>query len=297
MTIREGENPPTEKYVVIKKDLTNGASKVPIYLCYLVSSTNPMIISKIELAYDEEKDKKNTTEILPGISLRLTRIDRTKSEQSDFINEKTPDQLQVGDFIEVLDTVQKWCVARVLEVNQDKKTVMIKYSGWDDKWNEEINFKSSRLCVQLGTHVAVTDNTGSKKRLKVGALWNINSERLSEMHKPLIRFISGKSDEKSIEWMMEMQDFVRKCLISDYVDDLATPNRVNTYLERVVVAFAHCLKGDKRISPIFLHSFKRIFSPCYFYDHFGKASMGSRFSSFFGARGKYDGMFFFFSYP
>ena len=229
--------------------------------------------------------RKNTKRILPGVSLRLTRTDKTKDLQTSNIKEKRPEDLIVGDFVEVLDTVKKWCVARVIKIDQDKKSVRIKYSGWDDKWNEDIRFSSPRLCVQLGTNVAVTENTGSKKRLKVGMLWNVSSERLSEMHKPLDRFIASENDEKRIEWMMEMQEFVRKCLISDYTNEVEQPNLVNAYLQKVVLAFAHCLKEDKkRISPIFLHSFKRIFSPCFFYDNFGKASMGSRFSSFFGAR-------------
>ena len=148
-----------------------------------------MIVSKIELAYDDDKDqttqtKTTTTQVLPGVSLRLTRTDKTKDLQTSKENEKRPKDLVVGDFVEVLDTVKKWCVARVIEVDQDKKCIRIKYSGWDDKWNEDIEFSSPRLCVRLGTNVAVTDNTGSKKRLKVGVLWNVSSERLSEMHKP-----------------------------------------------------------------------------------------------------------------
>ena len=145
-TIREGEKAPSESYVVIKKDLTNGASELPIYLCYLLSSSDPMIVSKIELVYDEDDDK-NTKRILPGVSLRLTRTDKTKDLQTSNIKEKRPEDLIVGDFVEVLDTVKKWCVARVIKIDQDKKSVRIKYSGWDDKWNEDIGFSSPRLCV------------------------------------------------------------------------------------------------------------------------------------------------------
>lgn len=215
----------------------------------------------------------------------------------------------MGDFIEVLDTIKKWCVARVIEKDIEKKRVKVKYSGWGDKWNEYIDFSSPRLCVKLGTNVAVTQNTGSKKRLKEGMMWDVTIECLREMHKPLNKFISrGQDEDESIEWMMEMQDFVRRCLISNYVEDSKIPIEVNAYLQKVVVAFAHSLKRSPHsksggssslssskqslpVSPIFLHCFKRIFSSCFFYDNFGKVSMGSRFSSFFGARGKNDGTY------
>jgi len=49
----------------------------------------------------------------------------------------------IGDTIDCQDSVNRWCVARILDVNDD--SVYITYVGWSDKWNEWLKKKSPRI--------------------------------------------------------------------------------------------------------------------------------------------------------
>lgn len=50
---------------------------------------------------------------------------------------------QVGEFIDASDSVQKWCVARVVDKRENE--IYIHYEGWSDRWNEWIPINSERL--------------------------------------------------------------------------------------------------------------------------------------------------------
>ena len=41
-----------------------------------------------------------------------------------------PADLEPGDFVDCKDTVQKWCVARVLKVDDSGKQVWVHFEGW-----------------------------------------------------------------------------------------------------------------------------------------------------------------------
>ena len=69
--------------------------------------------------------------------------------------------LRVGTILDVQDTVQKWCVGRVIAVNDDGD-LHIHYEGWSDKWNEWIPADSERVAPHK-THTK-GDEVGPKRR-------------------------------------------------------------------------------------------------------------------------------------
>lgn len=71
--------------------------------------------------------------------------------------------LQLGDWADCTDTVNKWCVARV--VDKDEDSVTVSYEGWADKWNEKIPINSRRLAPFRSN---TKGDTGYKKRLAGG---------------------------------------------------------------------------------------------------------------------------------
>eukprot|EP00939_MAST-03C_sp_MAST-3C-sp1_P000808 g808.t1 len=103
--------------------------------------------------------------------------------------------IQVGDYVEILDTVRKWRVARVLQVDHKVGIVRIHYKGWASKWDETIEISSRRMCRQLGTHVPVTKDTGSRQRLKVGAVWDVNAKTIRKMHEPVNVYVKALREE------------------------------------------------------------------------------------------------------
>ncbi|GAB5365106.1 hypothetical protein AAMO2058_001028300 [Amorphochlora amoebiformis] len=59
----------------------------------------------------------------------------------------------VGGFVDCLDTVQKWHVAKILK--RDEGCLLVHYAGFDTKWDEWIPLNSDRL-APLGVHEHVT---------------------------------------------------------------------------------------------------------------------------------------------
>ncbi len=59
--------------------------------------------------------------------------------------EKKGREFNVGDNVDCLDTVGKWCVASVVE--KGEKGVLVHYKGWSDKWNEWMALNSNRLAM------------------------------------------------------------------------------------------------------------------------------------------------------
>ncbi len=46
------------------------------------------------------------------------------------------DYFQVGMFIDAKDTINKWCVAIVKEVNESQRTISFHFDGWPSKWDD-----------------------------------------------------------------------------------------------------------------------------------------------------------------
>jgi len=69
--------------------------------------------------------------------------------------ENAEPEFEANQFIDCLDTVNKWCEARVVEVKPNQ--VLVHYEGWADSWNEWIVKKSPRLALYR-THTE--GNTG-----------------------------------------------------------------------------------------------------------------------------------------
>jgi hypothetical protein len=69
-------------------------------------------------------------------------------------SEKRKEGYETGDFLDVMDTVNKWCVARVTEVKG--KDLCVHFEGWSDKYDEVIPADSKRL-APFRTHTRGAD--------------------------------------------------------------------------------------------------------------------------------------------
>ena len=59
--------------------------------------------------------------------------------------------LHVGEWIDCVDTANKWLCAQVLQVEGSR--VYVRYSGWSDKWNEWHDMSSPKI-LKLGTRTS-----------------------------------------------------------------------------------------------------------------------------------------------
>jgi hypothetical protein len=114
------------------------------------------------LAFTKSKDKGSAyldLKIIGGEENVGEGYDRIETELNKFLAEKTKDKLylcvkslkaakepgstlptglQKGDFVDVKDSRDKWCIAEAVQVDEAKKEVLVHYVGWSDRWNEWI---------------------------------------------------------------------------------------------------------------------------------------------------------------
>ena len=59
------------------------------------------------------------------------------------------ENIQIGDLLDVLDQVRRWCVGEVIQdcyqEEEEQRYLLVHYLGWSDKWNEWISTSSSRI--------------------------------------------------------------------------------------------------------------------------------------------------------
>lgn len=50
-----------------------------------------------------------------------------------------------GCFIDSKDTMNTWCVGKIINIDKEQKTIKIRYEGWSDKWDNTFPFNSNRI--------------------------------------------------------------------------------------------------------------------------------------------------------
>eukprot|EP00475_Leptophrys_vorax_P030608 TRINITY_DN4600_c0_g2_i4.p1 TRINITY_DN4600_c0_g2~~TRINITY_DN4600_c0_g2_i4.p1 ORF type:complete len:166 (-),score=26.98 TRINITY_DN4600_c0_g2_i4:376-822(-) len=75
----------------------------------------------------------------------------------ELIVEFTEEQFYVGQLVDFLDKVPRWCVGQVAEIDYPRSMMCIYNVGWSDKWNEWVSFDSDRI-AEFRTHT--TEDTG-----------------------------------------------------------------------------------------------------------------------------------------
>lgn len=50
-----------------------------------------------------------------------------------------------GCFIDSKDTMNTWCVAKIINIDFEHKNLKVRYEGWSDKWDTTLPFNSSRI--------------------------------------------------------------------------------------------------------------------------------------------------------
>jgi len=145
------EEPPPEGFEKVPTDLGKKA-----FLCLRRGAHNNNAVLDVKTISGDEP-------AAPG----YVKVDRTvtrnnRPEEQVFLTFKTPSSegakkqgFEVGDFVDVLDTVQRWCVGRVVEKKDDK--VLIHYEGWADRWNEWMPMSKNRRLALFRTYTKGKD--------------------------------------------------------------------------------------------------------------------------------------------
>lgn len=92
-------------------------------------------------------------------------------------------EYQQGSFIDSRDTMNTWCIGKVLEINKENKYVKVRYDGWSDKWDNTFHFSSNRIAPFRKNSELYTGQKGTAIREYLYSRDDIQKagERLSDL--------------------------------------------------------------------------------------------------------------------
>lgn len=155
----------------------------------------------------------------------------------------SPHVLKVGDWVDAKDTVNKWCVAQVVEANEE--VVKIHYKGWAAKWDEEVPRSDTTKLSEHGTHTKGKD-TGYGRRAQ-GDMWELPIESIRETQDRMLSIFQAMNEDQKVseedEQFMkgDLPAFVEKCLTST-IDPPEHVPAMNGFLKHVFMLIVFMLR-------------------------------------------------------
>lgn len=52
-------------------------------------------------------------------------------------------QFELGQWVDVIDTIEQWCEAEVIDLNESQ--IKVHYNGWSNRWDEWVEKNSQRI--------------------------------------------------------------------------------------------------------------------------------------------------------
>jgi hypothetical protein len=151
---------------------------------------------------------------------------------------KTLDLLDM--FIDAKDSVNNWCVAKIIDHNLQNGRITIHFDGWSPRYDEEVRITSSRIAAFRKYTIAYTGQT--KVALRDHDLNYVYQVTMINQIQKIIQ-----SEFKCFESANECTQFIRGELFI-YFDSLvsltmsATPADIQKIFEFSTEVFKLCLK-------------------------------------------------------
>jgi hypothetical protein len=186
------------------------------------------------------------------------------------------DGYEQGHFIDSKDTMNTWCVGKIIKIDPEVKTVTVRYEGWSDKWDSTFPFHSNRIAPFRMHSALYTGQKGNALRSFYFAEDYLISlaERLNDLPKTafeITQFLRGElftsvdcllvhdyknSQEldKTIQFLTQVIKFVVEWIRnSDKHFKILAESTSDAFLNNVQVAFAASWKE-------LIFTLKRIFA-------------------------------------
>ncbi|CAG9317591.1 USP34_6 [Blepharisma stoltei] len=91
-----------------------------------------------------------------------------------------------GVFIDAKDTMNAWCVARIIEFYPERNAILIRYDGWSEKWDATYSLSSSRISPFRKNSQLYT----GQKKFAIRS-WEYSEEELERVNSILITLIQS----------------------------------------------------------------------------------------------------------
>jgi len=144
----EGDAEVPEGFEMVANDINQGVSGKQFFVCVkrkgesdeaapltgirIISSEEPVPEGHEKVGDDLAIGEDNDV----TYSFYVKNANSEKSKSTEF---------EVNELVDCKDTVQKWCVGRIVDKKDNK--YLLHYEGWSDKWNEWIPKSSDRIAV------------------------------------------------------------------------------------------------------------------------------------------------------
>lgn len=211
-----------------------------------------------------------TGQVDPGFIL-LPQVLNPQSGLSEFLCVKTQKsqakvdnaEYSVGDFVDVLDTYNKWLRGRIVQVNNEKDDFFIHYEGWADKWNEWIPRRSPRIAPH-GKYTKNKDTgwEGDRSAFKLVSdmgTFDIVSARMAAMVQMPECPVARLSDDDRTFLLDHNLNYVTKVLNS-IIDDPKVIPRAQKYLQDCLRMTVRSLKLDEQVPEAIITTLIKIFN-------------------------------------
>jgi len=182
----------------------------------------------------------------------------------------TARSLAKGDLVDAKDTLGTWRVAEVIEIDSENEKLIIHYTGWPSKWDEDIRMDSTRL-APAGKHTAGQAEVGIKVQ---GQYWDVLPEDVEGVESRVLAFLDGQfvGEEATRFWTTEIPLYIEKCLTSQFLRPAAIP-KVNKLMRTVLRACADCLNSSEPLETHIMQMLCRIANSdprcSWFYSKYG----------------------------
>ena len=232
--VHDDEKPP-EGFDKITKNLTRGAP-TRAFICFSRTSEQLGSLAKIRILFDKDTPEKKwsvlDSVVCPSSECQV-KISYRRCDEKDISDRKwSAYDLNEGDWVDCKDTVNKWCVAKVVKVTETEVT--IHYKGWSSKYDDTMSKDSSKL-AKVGTHTSGKD-TGNDKRQQ-GVRWDLTKAQLIEMVSRVEKECASEDHNENF-WKGELPEFVEQCMSSTLTDaELASGDAVNDFLVQLMKYF------------------------------------------------------------
>eukprot|EP01083_Nonionella_stella_P103309 294895_1 len=270
ISVLTGDEPTPDGFTKIDVDLTKGRADKPVFLAYCTGGDDgPIADFKV---VDSEQPVgegfvRLETDLEGGLFARVKYL-CYKSEAA-----TKSRGYAIGDHIDCLDSVQKWCMGQVAAVRGETH-VKVHYRGWSDKWDEWVAVDSDRI-APFRTHTS--GNTGPPGNREDFLLEGEEVDEFLDISKRLAKLVITLEDGRQLT--EEEEEFVTEkvipeleSLLNAVIHDMKLLQPVVDFFENFLLLVINSLKTDEDVSTELLRCLHGLFG--------GDAAMKKFFTKF-----------------
>lgn len=247
----------SDGWEVLNGDLNRGRDGMTVYLAIIRGGGSP--IHEIKVVSADQAVGAGFKRISRSLSSRdelcLCYEDANTVESgSDF------DDIKVGDLADVRDKVGKWCVAKVIKIDQEQQRVYVHFDGWGDKWNEWVSVCSDKLAkYRTYTSGYTGSKTGAQLRL-CKENQDVFFQSFSRVEKLIqVKQKQGNLSDMDVKFLNEEFPGFVETLLRTTIDDVENIKKVHEYFNLALRLLVIALESGEEIPCLWFHTAMRVF--------------------------------------